>query len=285
MPYRIAPEAGKTGRRVRVRSYLDLVAAELARVQLEGMRIPSTVVQTASFNPLLVHATGGHLLLVDETDVERADEILRRAELDVDDAPDQEPEGTVRCPRCEGVYCRHGRPPIRVQAGHPLAIPFALLLTVAARPRWFCERCEHVWDDEREGQKKPAPIAPGDPRPVFLLWRGHAGAGAFLGGIAGTLALVALGASVIGVAAFGGASFVGWYFGRVTGKFVCSQPGCRAELARDAETCPKCSGAVAGTVANATEHFAAAAQFRRELAESATTSSSRRKALRAARSR
>jgi hypothetical protein len=286
VPYRLAPAAGKTGRRVQVRSYLDLVAAELARVQLEGMSIGSTVVQTASFNPLLVHATGGHLLLVDESDAERADEILRRAELDVEEAPDREPEGTVRCPRCEGVYCRRGRLPLRVYAGHPLALPIALPLWLVGSPRWFCERCEHVWDDQKEGPRKPTRCAPGDPRPVFLLWRAHAGAGTFLGSIAGVFALAVLGASPAGVAAFGAAAFLGWFFGRVIGKFVCSQPGCRAELTRGAELCPKCGGAVAGTVRSAAEHFAAAADFRRELAASGMSSERRmRRALRAARSR
>jgi hypothetical protein len=122
-----------------------------------------------------------------------------------------------------------------------------------------------VWDDREEGPKQMTRLAPGDPRPVFRLRRAHAGMGVFLGAMAGFCAAMlvhGLGAIFLFVApAFG------WAVGRSFAGDVCSEPKCRSPLPPGAETCPGCKGSVAGRVRSAAEHYAAAAGFRRELAE------------------
>jgi hypothetical protein len=76
-------------------------------------------------------------------------------------------------------------------------------------------------------------------------------------------------AALIGyVALFFGVPVLGWRIGKAVRSDVCSEPSCRAPLARGAEECQGCKGTIAGTITSAPEHFAAAADVRREIAAS-----------------
>jgi hypothetical protein len=262
-------EKAKTGKHVEVRSYLDLVAAELALSNLRSNDIEGFVLEAAGFNPLLAAAAGGHRLMVDETDLERAQGVLRRADLPTE-LLDDEPAGTVRCPRCELPYCTFRR----FKLGG--MVPSAIVAAIAApamflgKRRWHCDKCEHVWDDPTEGPAAMTPLHADDPRPVFLLGRPN-GAPALISGIVLGLGaaggLAAVGLPIVGALVMAGAAYLAWRFAQMIPHFACSEPGCRERLAPDAEACIKCLGVVAGRIRYLHEHYAAAADVRRELAQ------------------
>src|SRR5262249_42530354 len=114
-----------------------------------------------------------------------------------------------------------------------------------------------------EGPEAPTPLAPGDPRPIFRLRRGHPGLGLFAGSLAGGVAAIALSP---GLPVFLAGSTLGWLIGRFIRVDVCSDPRCREALPSEAEECPRCKGTVAGTIRYASEHYSASADVRRELA-------------------
>src|SRR5262245_45391862 len=97
--YRTGEPKPKSGKHVEARSYASLVGAELGLALLQSNSIPGFVIEATSFNPLLAPLAGGHRLMVDEEDLDRAQRILRRDELP-SELEDDEPDGTVRCPRC-----------------------------------------------------------------------------------------------------------------------------------------------------------------------------------------
>ena len=76
---------------------------------------------------------------------------------------------------------------------------------------------------------------------------------------------------------------LGCLVGSRIGSDLCSEPTCRAPLPAGAEECPRCKGSVAGAVSSAREHYAAAADFRRELAAIRADDARRRKKPRRAR--
>ena len=269
--YRLPAREGPRGSAgyVTLRRYLDPIEAQLDRARLEAEDIPARVIEPTGFNPALTLAAGGVTLDVRAEDALRAERILAEPGVDLtvggDDDPDDGPDA-VRCPRCELPYCTFERPKLRGLApgGIGLLHLLAYGLGAAAPKRWRCQRCEHVWDDPAEGPKTMTRLAPGDPRPVFRLRRAHAGMGVFLGVMAGFFAVILLhgpGAVLLFVA-----PVLGWALGRSIGADVCSEPRCREPLSPRAEACPGCKGSVAGRVRSAAEHYAAAADFRRELA-------------------
>src|SRR6185369_6117497 len=106
--YRSKPDRPSgTGPLVTVRTYLDTTAAELARARLASENIEAHVIESASYNPLISNAVGGVQLQVREGDLGRADVLL--FEKPDDDPDDGEPDGVIRCPRCELAYCFHER--------------------------------------------------------------------------------------------------------------------------------------------------------------------------------
>ena len=136
---------------------------------------------------------------------------------------------------------------------------------IFGRKRWHCARCEHVWDDARKGPAEMTRLEPGDPRPVFRLRRAHAGMGLMLGLVAGFFAAIVLRGG-LGVLVGIAATAVAWILGAAMRYEVCSEPQCRAPLPPDAEECPGCKGTLAGEVRAAADHYAAAADVRREMA-------------------
>jgi hypothetical protein len=248
---------------VSLRRYADAALAEVDRAHLESAGITAHVFDSMSFNPIVAANIGAISLQVAEGDVEDALEVLGVEPLEEAEG-DDEPEGSVRCPRCELAYCAKERPRLRnADAGTAfLALPF---LMIFGEPRWHCHKCGHVWDDPNEGPRKITKLEAGDPRPVFRLRRTHAGMGLFLGLVAGLLVFLLL-KGTLGTLAMVGVGLVGLVVGRLFHHDVCSAPECRAPLERDAVTCLRCKGSVAGLIESAPEHFAAAAGFRRELA-------------------
>jgi hypothetical protein len=148
---------------------------------------------------------------------------------------------------------------------------FAAPLMVLLSKRWHCHKCGHVWDDPKEGPAAMTKLESDDPRPIFRLRRARAGMGLFLG-----LAACVLGAPLAALALpreLGALSVVvylapvvGWFIGRSLRYDVCSEPSCRTLLSPDREDCPRCKGDIAGVIRSADAHYAAAADFRRELA-------------------
>ena len=261
------------GQLVTVRTFLDPIEAQLSRARLEACNIAALVVEPTGFNPLLTAAAGGVQLRVREIDAGRAESILRTTASDDDD--DDEPEGSVRCPRCELAYCFHERPTMRT-AG-PAGI--GLIAYVAGRlgnKRWYCHKCEHVWDDAAAGPSQRTALGPTDPSPVFRLRRAHGALGLFVGLVGGLGVELVAHSSVAAIGA-ATAAVAGWLIGRAVGTDVCSDPSCRAPLRRDAEECARCRGAIAGAVERAADHYAETANFRRELAALRAGDEARRK--------
>jgi hypothetical protein len=256
---------------VTVRRYLDAVVAQADRAHLQAVGIRAHVIEAASINPLLAGALGGVTLEVAEHDLRRAEQVLAESTAPDPQVDDGEGEDAVRCPRCELAYCSFERPTLRGLA--PGAVGGLALVLVGLRgfggKRWCCQRCGHLWDDPKEGPKAMTPLGLDDPRPVFRLRRAHAGMGLFLGLILGFLGLVSLGPLLGGAALLValGVVPIAWLVGSRLRYDVCSEPSCRAPLLADAEECERCHGAIAGVVRTAEEHYSAAADFRRELAE------------------
>ncbi len=263
--YRTPELPESAGGLVTIRRYLDPLNAQMDRAHLEGGGIRAHVIEGVSFNPLLSGVGGGVQLQVGERDVEQAEAILDAAAPADVAGDDGEAPGAVRCPRCELSYCSFERDRLRGNTGHPLAVLVSLPWLLFGKKRWHCVRCEHVWDDAKEGPAEMTRLEPGEPRPVFRLRRAHAGMGLMIGLVAGFfVAAVAGGAlgGLLGVAVIGAA----WLVGASLRYEVCSEPQCRTPLRPDAEECPRCKGSVAGEVRTAAEHYAAAADVRGELA-------------------
>ncbi len=246
-------------------SYSSRIEAELGRTSLAAEGIDAQVIDAASTHPILNEAAGGTRLFVDETDAERARQVLAetaRVET-VDDDPD-----AVRCPRCELSYCFYERPRFRgasAAAGADLFAVLGSILLKAAPKRWRCAKCGHVWDDASEGPKHMTSLPEGEPKPVFRLKRTQGCVGIFLGIGLGFAASIAMHASQYTpfLLLLGGT--FGWVVGGAMRRDVCSEPSCRALLPPDELHCPGCRGIVAGAVYTAEEHYAAAADYRREL--------------------
>jgi rubredoxin len=257
------PPQQPAGDLVTARSYPDTVMAEADRAHLASEGIVGYVIEAASFNPALASAIGGVRLQVSERDLERATEILGVISPEESEG-DDEGDGAVRCPRCELAYCAHERP--RMHNAAPglgfLLLPYTMIFS---EKRWHCHKCGHAWDDPKAGPTRVTRLVPGDPRPVFRLRRAHGGMGLFLGAIAGAVAALLI-KSELGVLLFFALIALGVSIGRALRYDVCSVPECRAPLPPEAEACPKCKGGIAGVVHTAEEHYAAAADFRRELA-------------------
>jgi hypothetical protein len=269
--YRKPAKPRSTGELVTVRRYSDPVVANADCQHLRADGIQAHVIEALSFNPLLAGAVGAVELQVAASDVERAEEVLAAGGpgAEAPEADDGEGNEVVRCPRCELAYCTFATPGPR-GGGAPLvnAIGFlAWIVGAAGKKRWTCDRCGHVWDDPKEGPRQMTRLEPGDPRPIFRLRRGHPGMGLFVGGISAFLFSAFVG-PFLGPPAFLVALLIvvgGWFVGRSLRYDVCSEPQCRRRLDRGVEKCPGCSGEIAGDITTAEEHYAAAADFRREL--------------------
>ncbi len=249
---------------VTVGSYLDPMDVQFARLHLEEHGIRAAVVETSNFDPTLIGVSGGIRLQVAEKDELQARTLLRalaneRTEID----PDAD-AGEVRCPRCELAYCFFEPPSLRGVApgATELGVFVAAILRFGPK-RWTCHKCGHRWDDPNEGPKRPTVLKPGDPRPVFRLKRSAPGMGAFMGFMVGAGFVLASGFAPILV--LPAAALLGYLIGNSLNRDVCSEPSCRKQLPAHAETCEGCGGFVAGEIRRAAEHFAEAAEARREI--------------------
>jgi hypothetical protein len=270
--YREKPGAQRgSGALVTLRRYLDPMAAELDRARLSADGIEAHVREAASFNPALSGVTGGARLEVRAVDAERAEALLDAPSAEADEPLDDgEGEDVVRCPRCELAYCFHEKANLEMSSAAVGIAFLAAPILAFRRKRWHCHKCGHVWDDPKEGPRRMTALAPGDPRPVFRLRRDHGGMGLFLGlmlMLPASLVVALLPRSLTPLVVLALVlPIVGYFFGKSWGYDVCSAPGCRAPLTPDREDCPRCKGDIAGVIALASEHHAAAADFRRELA-------------------
>jgi Putative prokaryotic signal transducing protein len=275
LPYRerVDTTAG-TGELVLLRTYTDPVEAQIARGRLDAEGISAHVFDEGLHNVIATAAIKGVRLHVPQGDVARAEEILRERPWE-GDRDDGEGAGVVRCPRCELAYCFHERMNIEGNSGAIALSFFAAIFMSLAPKRWHCHRCGHVWDDPKEGPAEMTKLGADDPRPVFRLRRSHAGMGLFLGIMGGFAASAVAAAAaksagpwlgIVGLVALAGVPLVGWLVGRAWTYDLCSDPACRTPLAPDREGCPRCEGQIAGVIRAADQHFAASADFRRELA-------------------
>jgi len=270
---------------VTVRTFLDPIAAEIARMLLQTAGIDAFVHESGAFNPVL-SATIGTDLRVRDYDLERARDILAAADERARSEPEDDDEpGAVRCPRCELTLCFHERARIRPNAPVPLAAVLSIPSMLFGPKRWRCHSCGHVWNDPKEGPAAMTRLLPDDPRPVFRLRRGSPGMGLFVGGGAGLLGALLFGSSGVAPFVLIGGALVGWLVGRSLTRDLCSAPDCREPLRANQESCTKCKGTIAGVIHRAAEHYAEAAAFRRELAQARERDRERRQARRAKRGR
>jgi hypothetical protein len=271
LTYRTTPERPRgTGELVTFRTYIDPMEAQLARARLSSEGIDARVLDEGLHNVIMPGSVTGIRLQVPEADLARAEELLR--ERPGEGARDDgEGSAVVRCPRCELAYCFHERMRVEGSSAATALMFFAAPLMLFVPRRWHCHKCGHVWNDPKEGPADMTKLEAGDPRPVFRLRRAHAGMGLFLGLMAGFFATM-VAASLpqdmrwIGLLALLAAPLLGWVVGRAQIYDLCSEPACRTRLSADREDCPRCGGEIAGVVRSADEHYAAAADFRRELA-------------------
>ena len=276
MPYRerVDTTAG-TGELVTLRTYLDPVEAQIARGRLGAEGIEAHVLDEGLHNVIMPGSVSGIRIWVREGNLVRAEEILREHPWE-SARDDGEGSGVVRCPRCELAYCFHERMNIEGNSAATALSFLAAIFMVASPKRWHCHKCGHVWDDPKEGPAEMTKLGPDNPRPVFRLRRAHAGMGLFLGVPGGVFAVFV--AAFVAFAVLGRAPgflalpvflsgpILGWLIGRAWTYDLCSEPGCRAPLAPDREDCPRCAGEIAGVIHAADQHYAASADFRRELA-------------------
>lgn len=264
-------EPSGVGELVNFRSYLDPTEAKLDAARLTSDGIENHVLGEGLHNVIVPATLDTVRIMVRESDLERARELL---EVHPGDQPrdDDEEKGTVRCPRCELAYCFHER--MRVE-GSSSAAAFSFIvapLMFLFEPRWHCHKCGHVWDDAREGPAEMTKLADDDPTPVFRLRRSRVGMGLFLGVMTGLFAgMIAPGLppdlrGIVGPAFFFGAPLLGFLLGRAWTSDVCSEPRCRTPLPSGRGTCPRCNGEIGGVIRRADEHYACAADVRRELA-------------------
>lgn len=251
-----------------IRTFSDSMGATLARMQLQDAGIRSWIVeQVGGVDPALNLALGVRLMVA-EADAARAEEVLsaRAEEAEQDEPADPT---TVRCPRCEMEYCRFGKP--RFVAANPMILGIAFFAWVVAQiagsRRWRCDTCGYVWDDPKEGPARRTALPEGAAKPTFRLRRGRAGTGVFLGVMVGGLLGLLAGGLGVALALVGAAA--GGAIGSIFQSDVCSTPDCREPLPQGLKKCPKCRGAVSGSVRSTEEHFAASARVRRELARAA----------------
>jgi hypothetical protein len=87
--------------------------------------------------------------------------------------------------------------------------------------------------------------------------------GAFMGFMVGAGFVLASGFAPILVLP---AAALGFVIGKSLNRDVCSEPSCRKPLPPLAESCEGCGGYLAGEIHRASEHFAEAAEARREIA-------------------
>jgi hypothetical protein len=272
LPYRTTTETPLgTGELVTYRTYLEPVDAQLARARLAAEGIEAHVLDEGIHNVIMPGSASGIRLQVPEGDLARVHDILREHPWERP-RDDGEGSGVVRCPRCELAYCFHERMNVEGHSAAAALSFFETIFMMRSPKRWHCHKCGHVWDNPREGPAEMTTLDASDPRPVFRLRRTHAGMGVFLGLAAGAFAAV-VGASALprdmrslAPLALLCAPLVGWLIGRSLRYDICSEPACRAPLAPDREDCPRCDGQIAGVIRAADEHYAASADFRRELA-------------------
>jgi hypothetical protein len=266
---------------VTVSTYVDVVQAELGKTALSAAGIEAFVVETTGFNPALASTVGAVRLEVRAYDADRAAAVLRRVAGPADEDDDGEGPDAVRCPRCELAYCSFGPPRMWTASGLSADGVVGFLLGWGARrDRWRCQMCFHVWDDAGVAPRAQTKLGPDDPRPVFRLRRRRGGTGWFFGSLAAAAALPF--APEIGWILLGAGGATGWLVGRQVHTDLCSEPGCRTPLRREMDECPRCRGAVHGTIDFAHEHFARAAEVRRALRDArARTKKKKRKGARA----
>lgn len=258
------------------------IDAELARTALEVAGVAATL---ESFAPIdVASVTGRAILRVSEADAERAQAILERVRAvarEREHQIDAQAE-VLRCPRCELPYTTFGR--WRPAGSSALAALYLLPVTLASRRRYRCQSCGHAWDDPAESPATPTLLEPGDPKPVFRMQRSGELGGVFLGIIVGVVLLIALDAQgPLRWVALGAPVSVGFLLGRGFSVDLCSLPSCRAVLSPGAEACSSCGGTVAGRVSSSAEHWAMAAEVRRELAAERGAAPARRAKKRKAR--
>ena len=131
---------------VTIRSYRDVIDAELAIAQLESAGIFAVILDQhlASIQWLFSNAVGGVKVKVDEADLETALAILREdRSAELAHIPESQAPPIVGdlCPVCGSSDVRSSRLQ-RTAAAISLATGLPL---IAWRRRWICESCNHSW--------------------------------------------------------------------------------------------------------------------------------------------
>ena len=245
-----------------LRTYDDAASAELSAARLEEAGIRVRIVGAKLVNPFVY---GGVRLFVASTDVERAVAILGPDHaLDLDPADDDDP--APRCPRCESAYVNERWSPSQLAVGITLGLVPLLFMKKSAVVCQTCDFNGHASElvtaqkvhDYRSIQRREG-------NPVFRLRRADSLTGVFLGVLSGGVLAAIDHAGALYFIALG--PLAGALFAHALRRDVCSKPGCRALLPKNATECPRCGGQISGAITKATEHFARKAAWHRRAEE------------------
>ena len=142
---------------VKLRSYRDPIDAQLTRARLESSGIRAAILDQhlASIQWLYSNAIGGVKVLVEEADLQAAQEaLLERGDADLlsqpsDQAPLANGDG---CPTC-------GSSAVRPSRVHRNAAAISLLTglpLIAWRRSWVCAGCGHSWKRDTTAKFEPS---------------------------------------------------------------------------------------------------------------------------------
>ncbi len=134
---------------VTVDCYRDPIDAELAITRLEQFGIPATLLDQhlASIYWLYSYAIGGVKLMVDETDLDAARQILRDTpskDLPAETQDRELADAWLSCPDCRSSQIHASR----LQRNLAAISLLLQLPLIAWRNRWVCEACGHTWKRE-----------------------------------------------------------------------------------------------------------------------------------------
>lgn len=241
-----------------LRTFDDPASAELARERLEAAGIQVRVVGAKLVNPW---AYGGIQLFVPADAITESETLLGPDHaLEQDPADDDDPG--PRCPRCESAYVVKRWSTPQLVIGVALGVWPLLFMKKSAV---FCQTCEFRGDEgelvPRNDKADYRSLRRREGNPVFRLRRSNLLAGIFVGLVGAALLSAINRAGALYIMALG--PVAGAFFAHALRRDVCSKPGCRAYLPKDATHCPKCEGKIAGVITSASEHFARKAAWHR----------------------
>jgi hypothetical protein len=252
-----ADMSNKSNLIVTVRTYSDIMDAQLARTHLQSHGIAAYLPdeQMTTVYPLSAPALGGIRLQVSCENEVLAIELLDKYQTADDNELINYESNELRCPFCGSEYCY-----LRETVVRTILRPFlrGSSWQPSGKKRWYCRRCESKWEGEPNQwptfvSKKSDSVHSPSKLPVFRLRRTRAFGGMALGLVGGLAIALIFQPEMWWL--FSIPAALGFLFGKSAFFDVCSQPTCRTLLSPDSEKCPKCKRAIGGVIYRTQDHF------------------------------